>query len=550
MGEDKMVTIKQLVNGVNKEYFLPIIQREYRWLKNQKDQKIEKYFDSLYKGYPSGNFVFYQLTNLNKYKPIQLLKFTTDYRSNQICTNPIVSKQEIINDGREGITLIYDGQQRITSMFIALKSGYIKGRDKFSLYFNLDFTENKEHLENARFKFCKGEEVLHIDSSDNSEHVLLKKIYQLDTGNFENFITENNLQEKREKLVKLHKILVSDDVIKPNLYSHDNFTEDQMFTIFARLNSGEPVKREELVLSYFYDYFNAVDFRKKINDLNSSLKNDCKIEGFKPENLIASIMFFGRKPVKLSINDIDDSVSKFVKNNCDNILNCIKKSAEIVYHELNYKNFDNLKLSLRYPVELIGYYLFKNKIANLKNGDKHALIEFIRIYQIKEWNKGNKVTERSNRIRKFIDESENFSDVLEKLRNFTVDRFAIFESDIDAILELKYESSNLSYVLQTLFPHLAYETVKFQVDHIFPSSREYDNEKVNNIANLQFLSSHENNSKNDKSVQDWFNSKTDDEKNALAQNGLLTNEHLDDFEQFFEKRKEIIRNKLMKLTKT
>lgn len=541
-----MVTIKQLVNGVNREYYLPIIQREYRWLKSTKEQKIEKYFDSLYKGYPSGNFVFYTITNLAKYKPSQLLKFTTNCRSDQVCTNPIVSRNDLVNEGRENVTLVYDGQQRITSMYIALKSGFIKGNATYNLYFKLGAVNNQQRLEDSNFKFIASDENVYID---DDRFVLLKAICELDAGTFDGFITNNNLSDNRNEIEKIYKLINSDNIVEPKVYSISNYTEDQMFTIFARLNSGVPVKREELVLSYFYDYFVDVDFRKKINDLNSDIKNDYKIDGFKPENLIASIMFFGHKPIKLSINDIDDEVSNFVKDNCGRIMNCLKESARIIYDELSFKNFEKLKLSLRYPVEIIGYYLFKKQIHKLQNGDKEAIMEFIRIYQVKEWNKGNKVIERLSRIRRFIDESNNFAEVVGRLKEFQTDKFQIFESDIDAILGLEYKSPQVHYILQLLFPDLAYGTVKFAVDHIFPKARNYAHDsKVNNIANLQFLSVNENSTvKSDQEPQEWFNSKDENEKAQLVKNGLLIRDNLDNFKNFFEKRESIIREKLTEL---
>ncbi len=51
-------SIKDVVDELNIRYFLPEIQREYVWLKNADEKKIEQLFDSILRGYPIGSFYF------------------------------------------------------------------------------------------------------------------------------------------------------------------------------------------------------------------------------------------------------------------------------------------------------------------------------------------------------------------------------------------------------------------------------------------------------------------------------------------------------------
>ncbi|GAA7400289.1 hypothetical protein BD0140_08970 [Helicobacter pylori] len=51
-------SIKDVVDELNIRYFLPDIQREYVWLKNADEKKIEQLFDSILRGYPIGSFYF------------------------------------------------------------------------------------------------------------------------------------------------------------------------------------------------------------------------------------------------------------------------------------------------------------------------------------------------------------------------------------------------------------------------------------------------------------------------------------------------------------
>ncbi len=58
-------TIKEVVDELNIRYFLPDIQREYVWLKNADEKKIEQLFDSILRGYPIGSFLFWKLQKEN-----------------------------------------------------------------------------------------------------------------------------------------------------------------------------------------------------------------------------------------------------------------------------------------------------------------------------------------------------------------------------------------------------------------------------------------------------------------------------------------------------
>lgn len=73
---------------------LPEIQRPFVW----KDTKVRELFDSLYKGYPVGYFLFWETTNNGTIKNIG-----------------IDEKQKIAN------LLIVDGQQRLTSLYAVIK---------------------------------------------------------------------------------------------------------------------------------------------------------------------------------------------------------------------------------------------------------------------------------------------------------------------------------------------------------------------------------------------------------------------------------------------
>ncbi|GAA7202042.1 hypothetical protein ID0445_08730 [Helicobacter pylori] len=119
-------SIKNVVDALNVRYFLPDIQREYVWLKKADEKKIEQLFDSILRGYPIGSFLFWKLQKENIAKSdeqdenklnFQLYQFLTNYDERK----PHNEKIHIEQISRDDLSIVLDGQQRLTSLYIGLK---------------------------------------------------------------------------------------------------------------------------------------------------------------------------------------------------------------------------------------------------------------------------------------------------------------------------------------------------------------------------------------------------------------------------------------------
>ncbi len=119
-------SIKEVVDELNVRYFLPDIQREYVWLKNAEEKKIEQLFDSILRGYPIGSFLFWKLQKENIAEideqdnnklNFQLYQFITNYDERK----PHNEKIRIGEIKRDDLSIVLDGQQRLTSLYIGLK---------------------------------------------------------------------------------------------------------------------------------------------------------------------------------------------------------------------------------------------------------------------------------------------------------------------------------------------------------------------------------------------------------------------------------------------
>ncbi|MGH9460212.1 MAG: DUF262 domain-containing protein, partial [Vicinamibacteria bacterium] len=112
--EYRAVRIKDVISGINRDYFLPAIQREFVWEPDQ----IEKLFDSILGDYPIGSFLFWKVDERNK-EEWTTFEFIRQFDKADP-HNPEASLKGIARD----IFLVLDGQQRMSSLFIGLKGSY------------------------------------------------------------------------------------------------------------------------------------------------------------------------------------------------------------------------------------------------------------------------------------------------------------------------------------------------------------------------------------------------------------------------------------------
>ncbi|MFW1118384.1 DUF262 domain-containing protein, partial [Vibrio parahaemolyticus] len=117
MAYETPITIKKAIDNIRKRhYVLPSIQREFVWDTDQ----IETLFDSLMRDYPISTFLFWKVDK-SKIKDFQFYEFLKHYHEK---TGRHNTKADL-DDGDDIIALL-DGQQRMTSMYIALTGSYAK----------------------------------------------------------------------------------------------------------------------------------------------------------------------------------------------------------------------------------------------------------------------------------------------------------------------------------------------------------------------------------------------------------------------------------------
>lgn len=208
---------------------LPDIQRPFVW----KDTKVRDLFDSLYKGYPVGYFLFWENANIDGVKGIG-----TDV------------KQKFAN------LLIVDGQQRLTSLYAVLKGQEVirENYEKTKIIIAFNPLENKFEVPDAAIK--RNPRYYQNISDLWQPNINIFKVIMDFVANLKNHIVvsdelETKIQEAFMRLKNLENYPFS------VLELSQEIDEEQVADVFVRINSeGKTLNQADFILtlmSVFWD---------------------------------------------------------------------------------------------------------------------------------------------------------------------------------------------------------------------------------------------------------------------------------------------------------
>ncbi len=266
------ICISDIIRSINRDVFLPAIQREFVW----SPVKIERLFDSIMSDFPVGSFLYWRLQEANRDNwPIYefLRDFDDEHPHN---------KDASLAGTNKDIHLVLDGQQRITSLHIGLKGAYryfyYRWRNTY-LYLNLLKKpvlndENPEEL-TYEFKFREsavpeqakqqlwynvGRILDHPDAEDAKDDI--EKELQV-------FATDQITDAKR-MVGRLHTRIHTSKVA--NYYEEKSQDLEKVLQIFVRANSGgQPLEYSDLLLATATAKWQTIDARKEIHAFTDSL---------------------------------------------------------------------------------------------------------------------------------------------------------------------------------------------------------------------------------------------------------------------------------------
>ena len=550
----------------NRFLLLPDIQREYVWSMDD----IEKLFESIVDGYPIGSCIFWKTNKktINEEKP-NLYFFLREFEKNK-------SKNEKAPEvfGEEGdYYIVLDGQQRVTSLNIALYGSYTSfkgGRGhsssdpanwiKRELYYNLDFyriiadeEKDDEHLP-KRFTFLTEMEAM------EGNYYKVKQLLGYDTHNdlLRYLISQQYNEAIQNDITRLHTRINSsnsDGLI--HYYCISENTYDEALDIFVRVNSsGRKLSKTDLLFSTLIDGWKTG--KENIERLLKSLNSKGDAFNFSRDYLMRLMLVLVDAPTNLKIESFDKKSIQNIKDNWEAITSALEKMVDML---VSIGLSDGFLSSYNATMPLV-YFLYKG--GNFKSDDsKKEARKFLSISMAKRlFGVASNDALRNTRTTLQSIDVKHTPFTLDMFKNVVLTgnrTFKVDEADIDYWLDNYTIGKNSYVILSLLYPELKLSQVSFHQDHCHPyvsfeakqiKTLNLTEEKVkewqhkrNLLPNLQFLEGSENERKNKTPLRHWI------ENNGNTIKFLPPNISLDQssFDDFYRERRKLIKSELLSI---
>lgn len=576
-------TIGDLLGDVNTRYFLPAIQRPYVWNSHQ----VVMLVDSLMKGYPISSFMFWAIDP--DLKPeLKVYNFIEHWQPGM--QNSLASV-----DGRD-VVLVLDGQQRLTTLQIALRGTFAeKAKYKRSsnpdawtrktLYLDLLTDPNEpgdeEDLDlgisyglrfhahaprcDYRHHWFRLGNILNYADEAQREALIAKTLDELHHGvtPFQRDLVANTLR-------RLHEVVWREENI--NYYTERSDSVDRVLDIFVRANDGGvKLSKSDLMMSMITSKWGKGSARDEVfgfvDHINKSLGMPNAIN--KDFVLKACLVLCGFD-VKYNVSNFTTEAIRTIERNWV----AIKDAIERTFRFLNMLGISENNLSSLNAVLPITWYLFHMPGVTLMGSS-----EFDRqnARGVQRWllnsllmgvfagtsdrtiSRARETLAAAQALGRQFPEEKLYDALAIGGRQTRVDARAIEE-----LLDLKYKKSKTFLALSLLYDDLDWGGTTYHIDHIIPQDHanrrvlmgmnlpEYRIQEilasVDRLGNLQLLPAQENLEKSAISFESWITGRSD----AYRQRHLISHEpdlwrarHLPEFVQ---DRERLIRQRLSSKT--
>jgi uncharacterized protein with ParB-like and HNH nuclease domain len=563
----KELTIKDVILKIGRnEIYLPAIQRKFVWDREQ----IIKLFDSIMRGYPIGTFLFWGLRGESK-NDYTFYKFIQEYNEKNNYLNEVASRPEL----KEEIIGVLDGQQRLSSMFIALqgtyayKKPYARWSDDSAFpkrYLCLDLLKNPNSGEDGgfEFKFLTEDEI--TEKEDTHLWFPIKEILRWREDS-DYILYAKSINKLENKTVLSNLATLWNKITKDRLISFFEIEEqdlDKILDIFVRVNSGGTIlSKTDLLFSTIVAHWEKG--REEIESLIETINS--KGDGFDFDNdfVMRSCLVLTDCPVLFKVKTFKkENISK-IKSNWPKIKESIEKTVDILVEF----GFNRLNLTSQMAVIPIAYYIYNDGHLDAKNKNSFRLYLISSLLKKIYGGQGDQVlTDVRDGLRKkegdsFVLRDKNF--LVKNIEEQLIWKSLIIkDEDIDELMGYK-KGPYTFMILSLLYPNLRFDQVQFHQDHIHPySSLSYEElvrigieDKLawkwdfdrNTLPNLQLLEGQENEIKQKTPFKEWFERNVIDKDKYKKENYIPADVDLDirNFGEFFEKRRELLKEKIKEI---
>jgi hypothetical protein len=570
-------SIEEMLAAIHKnEYLMPAIQREFVWGPTQ----IIRLVDSLMRGYPVGSFLLWDVEPATA-QDYTFYEFLTHFHERD---NPYADKATL--SAGSGTTAVLDGQQRLTSLNIALygtfaekkKYAWWNSADAFPkkrLYLNLVEAPADEEL-GLRYdlRFLTDAESA---ASPGVEDKWFRVGAVLDLANSGPAIMKElearGIVSSGDAFQRLYDLYEAVRVLKPmNYFLVTDQDADKVLEIFVRVNSGgTPLSYSDLLLSMATNQWSGLDAREEVRSIVTEINSNASRQfSFSKDVVLKTALTITGVDVRFTVSNFTQANMAKVEAAWPEIKASLIRAAAL----LQQFGFTERNLTANSVIVPIAHYLHLRGAtdsyldSSADAADRVALQGWVTRSLVKRGIWGSGLDTTLTRIREVlianapaafpVAEVEAAMAAVGKGLTFT-------DVEIDELLNLKYAGQRTFAVLSVLYPGLNL-SMKFHEDHVFPKSRftrkrllaagveaervEEYLEAYNLLPNLQLLAGTANIEKQDKVPADWIAGDpfgTDAKRETYLAENDLEGLPLDmqGFLEFFEKRKARVRDRLV-----
>lgn len=569
-------SIEEMLTAIHRrEYLMPAIQREFVWGADQ----ITKLVDSLMRGYPVGSFLLWDVKPETA-QSYTFYEFLTNYHERD---NPYAERATV--PAGSGTTAVLDGQQRLTSLNIALYGSFAEKKkyawwnsaDAFPvkrLYLNLvDEPADEELGTKYDLRFLSDREAAPAGGEADKWFRVGAVLDLANAGPaIMRELEQRGIAGSADAFQRLYDLYEAVRVLKPmNYFLVTDQDADKVLEIFVRVNSGgTTLSYSDLLLSMATNQWQELDAREEVRSLVSDINSNAGRQfSFSKDVVLKTALTIADVDVRFKVTNFTQGNMARVEAAWPQIKGALLRAATL----LQQFGYNERNLTANSVIVPVAHYLHRRGAGDsyldstADAADRLALQRWVTRSLVKRGIWGSGLDTLLTRIRDVLRTSSTSGfpvAAVEHAMAAVGKSLAFDDAEIDELLNLKYAGQRTFSVLSVLYPGLDLSK-KFHEDHIFPKSR-FTKKKlldagvplervddylaaVNLLPNLQLLAGTANIEKQDGLPAEWIDTAfPDEDKRAtyLAENDLDgLSLGLADFTSFFEQRKQRIRTRLL-----
>lgn len=573
----KSSNIANIIRKLNTDYYLPAIQRPYVWTPNQ----IIRLFDSLLKGYPISSFLFWD-TSPREVENLSIYKFVEDFTYGDFHNESthITDKQ---------ITLVLDGQQRLTSLLIGLKGSYkSKLKNKrwdnpeawVKQYLFLDLLQDARNEEDTLTDVTYGLSFFTGEAPESKESLWfpISRILQFtDQREYDDYTDEllkkledNGYDRTDRKVVErnldnLYRAIWKDECIA--YFTETSKSLERVLDVFVRANEGgTKLSKSDLLLSTITTTWGDLNAREEIYQfvdyLNSGLSRQ---NDFDKDWVMKACLVLSDLPNAYKVSNFNRKNLELIRENWDKIKTALESTVRLI----NAFGIDRDTLTSSNALLPLAYYIFKRKIrfnstdesSSLAVSTMHRWLLKALLASAFSGSSDNTIALARKIIQEHLETDESFPEkaLILGLRKHSQIDFTDNRS-IDDLLALRYTDKSCFLALSLLYPEKLWGAEQYHIDHIFPQT-QFNRSKLLSasisewslesfisskdlIANLQLLPAIDNLEKSSTNLSDWIKTRHPvfSQLHCIPENNELYS--INAFLDFIKSQEDLLRKKL------